>query len=86
MVTKRVVPNPILRLAGREYDLRGIVVHGLGSTADAGHYIAFARHDVDGGSWWKYDDAIRRRASNEELETSEAWRSYYLLYQRREVG
>ena len=85
------VLNPIevtntLQLMDQQYNLCAVVVH-LGSTPKAGHYITVARHEINGGSWWLYDDWRSVIAKPEEISTLCTYRmspmkSYVLLYER----
>ena len=62
----------------------------LGTSLDSGHYIAIARHDIDNGKWWVYNDTQRRLATDAEHSTltifghAGAMNSYIMLYEKRD--
>ena len=76
-----------LEFADETYKLRAVVSH-LGQSPDHGHYVAVTRHDASNGAWWLYNDALRRRATPEEISTSATFegcgqtKSHVLLYER----
>ncbi|PAV81480.1 hypothetical protein WR25_16616 isoform J [Diploscapter pachys] len=60
------------------YDLCSFISHEGGS-AESGHYISYARNEID-GNWYEFDDSIVTKLDTAYLMTKEA---YVLFYQRR---
>ena len=79
--------DPLIH-GGATYRLRSGVIH-LGASADAGHYIAVAKHATPGDSWWLYDDADRRLATPAQVQASGSYhrcgrrmKLYLVMYER----
>ena len=76
-----------LEFANTTHKLRAVVSH-LGRSPHHGHYVAVTRHDTSNGAWWLYNDALRRKATPEEVATRASldghgqMQSYVLLYER----
>ncbi len=90
-----VEATPVVNFGGALYDLRSVVAHS-GPSANAGHYVAVARHDTPTGRWWMYNDSMRRVATDDEVSTLAqnprarvsadpvaTWQSYILCYSRQ---
>ena len=57
----------------------------------SGHYYTVARHNHPAGSWWYYNDTVRRAIRNEDIDvrTPQGFaldESYVLFYERRLGG
>jgi ubiquitin C-terminal hydrolase len=61
------------------YDLHALIQHsGELGNMDSGHYVCFVRH---AGLWFKFDDALVCRVSEEEVGQRQA---YLLMYTKRQ--
>ena len=68
------------------YSLRAVVVH-LGDSIHAGHYITIAKHAAENGTWWLYDDGVRKEATEEQRRTLckygiRTMKSYLMVYEK----
>ncbi|KAF9426092.1 Ubiquitin carboxyl-terminal hydrolase 33 [Podila epigama] len=71
--------NDPSELKNSKYDLYAMIRHR--GVFGGGHYIAYAKHDMD-GSWYEYDDTYVTRKSPADIAKMEA---YILFYRRRSV-
>ena len=80
-----VVPELEISLQGVKYELKSIVCH-LGHTINGGHYTSRIHFPAAGGTWWYYNDSVRRLATDEDMRTSSREKSYVLMYEKCSVA
>ena len=79
-----VVPEQKITLQGERYHLKSLICH-VGNTINGGHYTCRIHFPAAGGTWWYYNDAVRRLATEADMRTSEREKSYVLMYERCNV-
>jgi ubiquitin C-terminal hydrolase len=80
-----VTPDETLRLHSTSYTLRATVCH-IGPSIQHGHYTSRVHYPTVSGTWWYYNDALRRQARPEELRTTDSERAYVLFYEKVTEG
>ena len=73
--------NEDVMFQGARYTLRSSILH-QGMTPKDGHYITCARHDTSGGTWWYYNDTVRRLATSSERDSTNLNKSYILFNEK----
>ena len=79
-----VVPEREITLQGTKYALKSILCH-VGETISRGHYTCRIHFPTADGTWWYYNDSVRRLATEDDLRTSEYEKSYVLMYEKVDV-
>lgn len=64
-----VQPDHELTVQNEQYVLRSIICH-IGTGAASGHYTARIYHPTPSGTFWYYNDRVRRIATGDDLSTA----------------
>lgn len=61
------------------YELCAVLTH-KGRAADAGHYVAWVKEDGPGGKWYKFDDDVVTKHTEEEVKKLSGGGDWHMAY------